>query len=131
MTMPNSQTGNLHPSFELSQGAALYKIAGTAAHAKETAVSAFVKVNDYNATTGAYGSELTASDYADGFVYIVVDETLAYEIARAQDTTPSGDLVGKNLDYISNEYTNKLRAVHPEGHQTGQDRPYSHRHLCR
>ena len=86
VTVPTSQTGNLYPSFELSQGAALYKVAGTAAHAKDALVSTFVEVNDYDAIDGDYVTALTASDYADGYVYFIADEKLAYDIENNNDT---------------------------------------------
>ena len=70
VTLPTTQTGDLYPSFELSEGAALYKVAANATAAPTTAVSAFTKVNDYDsANDGAAGTTLAAADYADGVIY--------------------------------------------------------------
>jgi len=117
VTLPDPVPATLYADFELSQGAKLYKVAGTLAHAATTQVSAFTEVTAYDLDTGAAGTALTATDYNTGYVYFIADETLATAIAN-------GDLAGKTYDQMKNsyktnyaEYTIALTKKNETGHR--------------
>ena len=90
VTLPTS-VGTLYPSFTLSEGAKLYKVANVNA-----TVSTTDEVKGYDSKTGNHGPAIDPkSDATAKTIYFVADEYLATAIAN-------NELTGKTYDQIKN-----------------------------
>mgnify|MGYP005750526687 CR=1 FL=1 len=119
VTLPVGQSTDLYASYEISTGAKLYAV--RAAGATDASVTGAdikaAEVSDYNATNGV-GDAISSTQHADGYIYLIADETLAYAIDTGALDSKTYDQIKNDTTYKNHytEYTLKVTSKNETGH---------------